>query len=460
MLFIGALTMWFRKLAKSSRRRPAMPAVISIELLENRCLLSAFVANPGAPLPVPVPAVPGAPPTSVVPAAAPAGAPDLSTYDRTQTPFGLFGAQSPDAQFQPANYSLNMTGSRWSAMVTPNGAGYDVNVSRWAPGQMPFSANGPASTTTIFDNAPWVGVYGVFVDNEGRAVVSASHLLARFLPDGQLDTSFGNQGVLQWNVTTVYRDLPPRAADVAVLAMHETASHQYLLAFTVAGDIGTARLNLDGSIDRSFGVNGVNDTHLELGEFLATGGWQDDQGNLMIGSSFPVFMFHPGVGDFVPPSWPRGWLPNVAVRFNADGMLDRAWGFDGIAFSTQFNGAANVAQAAFNNGAGGYSIAQFDVNFSEWVVPAPPVDEPGLIAAELAAAAPVGSVAASPTATPSLAIAPTASIAPPPISSNSNANAGAADVAPLPVVQQPNTDSTVAATDAVFANPGGWIDAL
>jgi uncharacterized delta-60 repeat protein len=78
--------------------------------------------------------------------------------------------------------------------------------------------------------------------------------IARYNPDGSLDASFGNNG----RVTTDFPDLAAVISAVVVQSDGKivVAGGAYPL-FTFAGDFKVARYNPDGSLDTSFGTGGI-----------------------------------------------------------------------------------------------------------------------------------------------------------------------------------------------------------
>jgi uncharacterized delta-60 repeat protein len=75
-------------------------------------------------------------------------------------------------------------------------------------------------------------------------------LVTRFNVNGRRDSSFGNNGIIRIDVTS--------GVDIAT-SVRVLADSKILIAGTVNGvDLGVTRLNVDGSLDLSFGSNGVS----------------------------------------------------------------------------------------------------------------------------------------------------------------------------------------------------------
>lgn len=177
------------------------------------------------------------------------------------------------------------------------------------------------------------GLGGVLVDSSGRIVVAGTTLgldstVARYLPNGSLDPSFGTGGVTSINV-------PGAALDDRSTGVVELADGDYLLlgyAFTGAPTDGAVmRIRSDGTVEAAFG-GGDGVMTLDLGSAGATEGLLDavelPNGTLLIaGGSL-------GVGG-----------QYGIVRMSAAGVPDPTFGGgDGI-----FNVAGISALGAFTD---------------------------------------------------------------------------------------------------------------
>jgi uncharacterized delta-60 repeat protein len=116
-----------------------------------------------------------------------------------------------------------------------------------------FGTNGTVLTNFAVDSAP-----RLVLQADGKIVAACTLRspsrfgLARYLPDGRLDPTFGEGG-------RVRTRFPERsvARDVAV-----TRDGKILVAGSSGGDFALARYNGDGSLDESFGVAGLARTPL------------------------------------------------------------------------------------------------------------------------------------------------------------------------------------------------------
>jgi uncharacterized delta-60 repeat protein len=149
--------------------------------------------------------------------------------------------------------------------------------------------------------------------------------IARYNPDGSLDTSFGTNG----KVTT---DFPGLAAVISAVVVQPdgkivVAGGAYPL-FTFAGDFKVARYNPNGSLDTSFGAGGIVTTVFPGdGSFAFALALQSDGKIIAAGTDF--FDFNPG--DMSDTDF-------ALARYNLDGSLDTTFG-NGGTVTTDFLGA-------------------------------------------------------------------------------------------------------------------------
>jgi uncharacterized delta-60 repeat protein len=130
---------------------------------------------------------------------------------------------------------------------------------------------------------------GVALDRQGRIVVSGGfkdpsntnvlYGAVRLLPDGTLDTSFGEGGLLRIDPGTV-----------SALQQVTEAADGSLLVVERGNDLASrlVRLSAEGSIDPSFGDGG----RVELGLFGAIGG-VDSQGRVLVANGTRLLRFAP-----------------------------------------------------------------------------------------------------------------------------------------------------------------------
>jgi uncharacterized delta-60 repeat protein len=191
-------------------------------------------------------------------------------------------------------------------------------------------AQNPGSLNPEFNTLGWDSIYGnnnglethkVLVQPNGQIVYCAEAnfsneghqgIVVRYNTDGSLDTSFGSDGVV-------------RTKDDDPIDMYTRASGFALQSdgkMIIAGDQfynteRIIRLNTDGTLDTSFGENGVVDFNRPNSEFIYHANVQSDDKILISGR-----------GD---------WMVNGVFekhvfiwRLLADGSLDTSFGTDGL----------------------------------------------------------------------------------------------------------------------------------
>jgi uncharacterized delta-60 repeat protein len=150
---------------------------------------------------------------------------------------------------------------------------------------------------------------------------------ARYNADGAFDTSFGSGGVATFG-------LSKGGADLAMAAAIQPGTGKILLGGTIGGKFGLIRLNLDGTLDTTFGAKGSGgvvtaspDNH--YGSYAYSMVVLPDGKILLAGLAFNLG---------------RGAEGSLALaRFNANGTLDTTFGNRGTVLTTI------TAQVAGNN---------------------------------------------------------------------------------------------------------------
>ena len=170
-----------------------------------------------------------------------------------------------------------------------------------------------------------VVVAGSRLDNTSQ---NADAVVLRYLPDGTLDAEFGDRGV-----ASIDRSDGDHAYSVAV----QSDSRILLTGSTFAGGGPLlARLDLNGSLDPTFGDGGVATIAMDrlgFGTFILT---QADDGFLVTSEWRPL------------GSAPNTYLPPDAavLRFNSDGSPDSAFGDGGLVTVPFGDGTSDSALAA------------------------------------------------------------------------------------------------------------------
>ena len=169
----------------------------------------------------------------------------------------------------------------------------------------------------------------IIVASKGSGTTSPAtgdFTVLRYLPSGTPDAGFGTNGVAQINFPAGRTD---EAFDVAlqsdgrivVVGSTQTANGEL--------DFGVARFNADGTVDRSFGANGVATVDFGPGSAVAQGVVIQPDGRIVAAGHAQV---GPPNNDF------------ALARFNADGTPDASFGTAGRV-TTPLTGRADLGMA-------------------------------------------------------------------------------------------------------------------
>jgi len=157
-------------------------------------------------------------------------------------------------------------------------------------------------------------VGGMVTLPDGKIVMGGSSnfrfLLSRYDADGTLDTTFGVNGVTQV--------LDFRGADLAVMDDGRIVAAGTALNVQGAFDFGVIRFNANGSIDTTFANNGKAVTDFAGMRDDATAVVVQSDGKIVAGG-FTVSLVHP----------PASQLDFAMVRYNVNGTLDTQFGNGG-----------------------------------------------------------------------------------------------------------------------------------
>ncbi|HQV51664.1 MAG: T9SS type A sorting domain-containing protein [Flavobacteriales bacterium] len=233
---------------------------------------------------------------------------------KVTTDFGSMNAQGASVAIRPDG-KLVVVGTVTNNSLFAFGAvGYNVDGSL----DTDFGTNGKVATNMGLNNA---SVYAVAVQSDGKIIMAGGayigstyvFALARYNPDGTLDTSFGTDG----KVTTAVGSGGP--AEVGSLAIQSdgkiiAAGGAYEdVSQIVSGVFALVRYNPDGTLDTDFGVDGRSTT--EFGYNFArirSVAIQPDGKIVAVGVSH--------------------WSPTFDIalaRYNVDGSLDNSFSDDG-----------------------------------------------------------------------------------------------------------------------------------
>jgi uncharacterized delta-60 repeat protein len=180
--------------------------------------------------------------------------------------------------------------------------------------------------------------FGVTFDTKGNiyatgviasstdAAADFSTVVVKFLPTGELDATFGTGGVATHNLAVgtngeVTRGIVVQSTGKIVVA--GTVEHAGAVD-PRDRDIAAARLNADGSLDTTFGTNGIAILDLSEGEVVGMGYVADTHWGLSLYPDDDLLL----VGAQKAPG--RTDLDFAAVRLNADGSRDDTFGTNGV----------------------------------------------------------------------------------------------------------------------------------
>ncbi|CAN1551481.1 Delta-60 repeat [Flavobacteriaceae bacterium] len=185
-----------------------------------------------------------------------------------------------------------------------------------------YNSNGNIDTLFGADNSGLVDTglvnpYRLAKQTDGKIlVVSTDGLIKRFTADGYLDTGFANSGVLDFSPTATngavsFIDNIVTSSDgkIYIVFDYTTVNNLY--------NIGLYRLNNDGSIDTTFGVDGIATTRYDIID-ANEAEWPTDA---FLQSDNKIVMACSINNN-------GNWIGGI-VRFNATGTLDTTFGING-----------------------------------------------------------------------------------------------------------------------------------
>lgn len=191
----------------------------------------------------------------------------------------------------------------------------------------------------------------VVIQPDGRIVVTGTAdedvALARYLPDGTLDPSFGTGGS-----TITDFGFDDVANGVALSPTGDIVVAGYTLGAKINRDFLLARYHADGALDTAFGDHGAVKTDVGGGDDFAENLTVDAQGRIVL------------VGRATSPTI----LDLALVRYHPDGTPDTSFGTDGI-LTADFHGRGEFGQDVMLDAEGrivaaGYTADGADTEFA------------------------------------------------------------------------------------------------
>jgi uncharacterized delta-60 repeat protein len=233
------------------------------------------------------------------------------------TGFGFGSDSARSTAIQPDNKII-------AVGPVSNGTDNDFGLARYNTNgslDATFGIGGKMSTA-IGPNQDYAS--SVAIQSDGKiVVVGDSHdgtkfnfAVARYKPNGSLDTSFGTGGI----VTTSFGTITDSAQSVAVQTDGKIVVSGYSHNGTTGYVFATARYNTNGSLDVSFGSSGKRTT--KIGPGTTAGSNQDYAYSLLIQPDGKIV-----VGG---SSYNGSKFDFALLRYNSNGSLDGTFGVSGI----------------------------------------------------------------------------------------------------------------------------------
>jgi len=192
---------------------------------------------------------------------------------------------------------------------------------------VPISENGHDRFLGVTHDAQG-NIYATGIVSDGAdATADFATVVAKFLPTGELDKSFGAQGFAIHNIVVgtsgeVTRGIVVQSTGKIVVA--GTIEHAGA-ADARDRDIAAIRFNANGTLDTTFGTNGVAILDLSDGELAGTTYVADTQWGLSLYPNDKLII----TGAQKAPG--RTDLDFAVVRLDADGKTDMTFGTNGVA---------------------------------------------------------------------------------------------------------------------------------
>jgi uncharacterized delta-60 repeat protein len=262
-------------------------------------------------------------------------------------------AIQPDGKIVAAGWSAQLTGAAQMTLVrfNPDGS-LDPT----------FGGDGIVTTPVAGTHAR---AFAVAIQPDGKIVavgdIGPPMGVVRYNPDGSLDTTFDGDGIrtiVIYNNDLAYAVAIQADGKIIVGGYGEapfspknlTASWKKLLPEGHTTDFALARVNSDGSLDRTFGNEGKVVTNIILGEVMFSLALQPDGKIVAAGGT----VSYEGGGG-------------ALVRYNLNGSLDTSFGDNGIVVtdgSSSYNGVAVEPGGGIvvAGGGKGMSAARFKSN--------------------------------------------------------------------------------------------------
>ena len=229
-------------------------------------------------------------------------------------------------------------------------------------GSLDRTFSGDGKQTTDFGGADTAE--GIALQSDGKVVLAGETVpsfgtsdfaVARYNPDGSLDTTFSGDGKESTEVGSY--------AGASALALQSDG--KIVLAGrvqpvgVVSYDFALVRYNSDGSLDRTFSADGRATTSLDGGDMATDVALQSDGKIVAVGLSSAASrngLYHFGVARYTTDG-------SLDATFGQGGTLTTGFGTDGLAFGVGMQGTTGilVVGAAYNGSNYDFAIARYAV---------------------------------------------------------------------------------------------------
>ena len=215
---------------------------------------------------------------------------------------------------QPEDNKIVVAGTTYNTTVSPDS---DFSVVRFtANGALDATFDGDGIRRDDVGNLP-VGAKSEAIQADGKIVVTDSKYLARFNPNGSLDTSFNGSGKIRLAARITANSVAVQTDGKIVVAGAITQITRNFFS-----SLFVTRYNTDGSLDTSFGSNGIfiaNDTGLTESSGAAVAIQPDGK---ILAAGYLTISCQGFCRDFLVYRFNPNGSPDVS--FDGDGMLTTA----------------------------------------------------------------------------------------------------------------------------------------
>jgi uncharacterized delta-60 repeat protein len=189
-----------------------------------------------------------------------------------------------------------------------------------------FGINGRSLISMSSGSARKGVAHSVDIDQSGKIVIGGiaysssdivSFAIARLNPNGGIDNTFDNDGKVLIDVSG--NSQGSAALDIFIGQGNKIVAAGVVASNTNSGDFAVVRLNPDGTLDNTFGMNGDGKTIVDISDgtnwFEVANGLAIDQNNNIIAAGYGVTA--------------SGDIDFAALRLNPNGIPDGSFGVNG-----------------------------------------------------------------------------------------------------------------------------------